>query len=59
MGQSPVTVRNPLVDAVLPGGSRINIVYGREISKRTTTSPSENFQHPTSMLELVDFGPQP
>ena len=32
--KSPVTVRNPLVDAVLPDGSRINIVYGREISKR-------------------------
>ncbi len=55
--KSPVTVRNPLVDAVLPDGSRINIVYGREISKRGSNFTIRKFSGtPTSVLELVDFG---
>ncbi len=55
--KSPVTVRNPLVDAVLPDGSRINIVYGREISKRGSNFTIRKFSGtPTSLLELVEFG---
>ncbi len=30
----PVTFRDPVVDATLPDGSRINIVYGNDVSKR-------------------------
>lgn len=53
----PVTVRNPLVDAVLPDGSRINIVYGREISKRGSNFTIRKFSGtPISILELVGFG---
>jgi len=55
--KSPVTVRNPLVDAILPDGSRINIVYGREISKRGSNFTIRKFSGtPTSVLELVEFG---
>jgi flagellar protein FlaI len=55
--KSPVTVRNPLVDSVLPDGSRINIVYGREISKRGSNFTIRKFSGtPTSVLELVEFG---
>ena len=55
--KSPVTVRNPLVDAVLPDGSRINIVYGREISKRGSNFTIRKFSDtPISILELIDFG---
>lgn len=55
--KSPVTVRNPLVDSVLPDGSRINIVYGTEISKRGSNFTIRKFSGvPTSVLELVDFG---
>ncbi|MBZ0297684.1 MAG: type II/IV secretion system ATPase subunit [Anaerolineae bacterium] len=55
--KNPVTVRNPLVDAVLPDGSRINIVYGREISKRGSNFTIRKFSDtPTSVLELVDYG---
>ena len=53
----PVTVRNPLVDAVLPDGSRINIVYGREISKRGSNFTIRKFSGtPISILELIEFG---
>ena len=34
----PITYRNPIVDATLPDGSRINIVYSSEISRRGATS---------------------
>ncbi len=52
----PVTVRNPLVDAVLPDGSRINIVYGSEISKRGSNFTIRKFSDtPISVLELIDF----
>ncbi len=55
--KSPVTVRSPLVDAVLPDGSRINIVYGREISKRGSNFTIRKFSdNPISVLELVEFG---
>lgn len=53
----PVTVRNPIVDAVLPDGSRINIVYGREISSRGSNFTIRKFSDtPISVLELVEFG---
>ena len=53
----PVTVRNPLVDAVLPDGSRINIVYGQEISKRGSNFTIRKFSGtPMSILDLIDFG---
>ncbi len=55
--KSPVTVRNPLVDAVLPDGSRINIVYGQEISKRGSNFTIRKFGGTaTSVLELIEFG---
>jgi flagellar protein FlaI len=53
----PVTVRNPIVDAVLPDGSRINIVYGREISSRGSNFTIRKFSDtPISVLELIEFG---
>ena len=53
----PVTVRNPIVDAVLPDGSRINIVYGTDISKRGSNFTIRKFSEtPLSILELIEFG---
>ncbi len=53
----PVTVRNPIVDAVLPDGSRINIVYGTDVSKRGSNFTIRKFSDtPTSVMELVEFG---
>lgn len=53
----PVTVRNPIVDAVLPDGSRINIVYGREVSQRGSNFTIRKFgDTPLSIFELIEFG---
>ncbi len=53
----PVTIRNPIVDAVLPEGSRINIVYGTDVSKRGSNFTIRKFMGiPTSVMELVEYG---
>ncbi|MDD5703745.1 MAG: type II/IV secretion system ATPase subunit [Dehalococcoidales bacterium] len=53
----PVTLRKPIVDATLPDGSRINIVFGREISRRGSNFTIRKFSDtPLSILELIEFG---
>ena len=53
----PVTFREPCVDATLPDGSRINIVYGTDVSKRGSNFTIRKFSEtPISVLELVQFG---
>ncbi len=55
--KKPATYRNPIVDAVLPDGSRINIVYGGDVSKRGSNFTIRKFSEtPFSILELIDFG---
>ncbi len=55
--KKPVTFRNPIVDAALPDGSRINIVYGKEVSYRGSNFTIRKFPGtPTSIFELVEFG---
>jgi len=50
----PVTVREPIVDAVLPDGSRINIVYGGDVSKRGSNFSIRKFTAtPLSILDLL------
>jgi flagellar protein FlaI len=57
MIKHPVTVRNPIVDATLPDGSRINIVYGTDVSKRGSNFTIRKFMGvPTSIFELIDYG---
>lgn len=55
--RKPVTLRNPIVDATLPDGSRINIVYGRDIAKRGSNFTIRKFSDDViSVLNLVEFG---
>ena len=55
--KKPVTFRNPIVDATLPDGSRINIVYGDDVSKRGSNFTIRKFSEtPMSILELRAFG---
>ncbi len=53
----PVTFRDPCVDATLPDGSRINIVYGIDVSKRGSNYTIRKFSPvPKSILEVIDYG---
>ena len=53
----PVTFREPCVDATLPDGSRINIVYGIDVSKRGSNFTIRKFAPvPMSVIELIESG---
>ncbi len=53
----PVTFKEPIVDATLPDGSRINIVYGIDVSKTGSNFSIRKFSEtPLSILELIQFG---
>lgn len=53
----PVTFRTPIVDATLLDGSRINMVYGEDVSKRGSNFTIRKFAaEPLSMIQLVEFG---
>ena len=55
--QKPVNYKQPICDATLPDGSRINIVYGRDVSKRGSNFSIRKFAGvPLSIFDLVDFG---
>ncbi len=52
----PLTYRDPIVDATLPDGSRINIVYGTEISKHGSNFTIRKFaEDPPSILNLIEW----
>ena len=53
----PVTVAEPIVDATLPDGSRVNIVFGTDVAKRGSNFTIRKFNPiPMSVLDLIDGG---
>jgi flagellar protein FlaI len=55
--KKPVTYKKPIVDATLPDGSRINIVYGGDVSKRGTNFTIRKFtETPLSIIDIIDGG---
>jgi flagellar protein FlaI len=53
----PVTYRKPIVDATLPDGSRINIVFGNEVSKRGSNFTIRKFSPtPLSVMDIISSG---
>lgn len=55
--KKPVTFRNPIVDATLPDGSRINLVYGEDVSKRGSNFTIRKFaENPISIIQLIQWG---
>lgn len=53
----PASDRVPIRDSTLPDGSRINLVYGGEVSKRGSNFTIRKFTAtPLSVLELVERG---
>ncbi len=55
--KKPVTFRNPIVDATLPDGSRINIVYGGDVSKNGSNFTIRKFMGiPLSIVDIANSG---
>lgn len=55
--KKPVTYRNPIVDATLPDGSRINIVYGSDVSKTGSNFTIRKFATtPLSIIDIIGSG---
>jgi flagellar protein FlaI len=55
--KKPVTYRNPISDATLPDGSRINIVYGNDVSTRGSNFTIRKFTAvPLSILDIIKSG---
>ena len=53
----PVSRAKPIVDAVLPDGSRINIVYGEDVSLRGSNFTIRKFaREPISVTQLIRWG---
>ncbi len=51
----PITYRNPIIDATLPDGSRINIVYGTDVSKHGSNFTIRKVNEvPLSILQVID-----
>ncbi|HLG11345.1 MAG TPA: type II/IV secretion system ATPase subunit [Dehalococcoidia bacterium] len=55
--KKPVTYKNPISDATLPDGSRINIVYGNDVSTRGSNFTIRKFTAvPLSILDIIASG---
>ena len=53
----PVSSARPIVDATLPDGSRINIVFGSDVSLRGTNFTIRKFsKKPLSVIQLIKWG---
>jgi flagellar protein FlaI len=53
----PITFKNPIVDSTLPDGSRINIVFGDDISKNGSNFTIRKFADiPFSILQIIKGG---
>lgn len=51
-----VSVANPIVDATLPDGSRINLTLGHEVTKKGSTFTIRHFKDdPITIIDLVKF----
>ncbi|MFB5645384.1 MAG: type II/IV secretion system ATPase subunit [Nitrosopumilaceae archaeon] len=57
MSGKHVSTANPIIDASLPDGSRINLTLGHEITKRGSTFTIRRFRaDPITTIDLVKFG---
>lgn len=53
----PVSFRNPIVDATLLDGSRLNIVYGSDVSKQGSNFTIRKFTlTPMSIIDIISSG---
>jgi archaeal flagellar protein FlaI len=53
----PVSESNPIADGALPDGSRINIIYSDDISRRGSSFTMRKFSEvPVSIIQLINWG---
>ncbi len=53
----PVSIARPIVDSVLPDGSRINIIYADDVSLRGPSFTIRKFSEiPLSIIQIIKFG---
>lgn len=53
----PVSRRRPIVDASLPDGSRLNVVFGEDVSRRGSNFTIRKFSKvPMSIVQLIKYG---
>ncbi|AJM93201.1 type II/IV secretion system ATPase subunit [Nitrosopumilus piranensis] len=51
-----ISVAQPIVDASLPDGSRVNLTFGREITKKGSTFTIRKFRSdPITIIDLIKF----
>lgn len=56
MMDKPISRSRPIIDGTLPDGSRINIIYGRDISKRGSSFTIRKFAAtPISITQLINW----
>lgn len=52
----PIGTTSPIVDGVVPGGSRINVVFGRDVSGRGSSFTIRRFTNDTiSVIQLLQW----
>ncbi|MGC9133049.1 MAG: type II/IV secretion system ATPase subunit [Nanopusillaceae archaeon] len=53
----PISETRPIVDAILPDGSRVNFIYGKDISLHGSSFTIRKFSaKPLSITQLISFG---
>jgi len=54
---SHVSIAQPLLDASLPDGSRLNLTYGKEVTRKGSTFTIRKFKlDPFTVTDLITFG---
>ncbi|MHC1565416.1 MAG: type II/IV secretion system ATPase subunit, partial [Candidatus Syntropharchaeales archaeon] len=54
---SHISVLDPITDATLPDGSRLNLTYGTEVTRKGSSFTIRKFtEEPVSPIELLDYG---
>jgi flagellar protein FlaI len=54
---SHVSIAQPLLDASLPDGSRINLTYGKEVTRKGSTFTIRKFKlDPFTVTDLINYG---
>lgn len=56
LAEKHISVAQPMVDASLPDGSRIQLTYGKEVTKKGSTFTVRKFrEEPFSIIDLINF----